>query len=192
MSGIERRRFFRINDKVGLRCQAVDGGSGAMEVGEQISKRFGNEVLVLEQQIRRGIEHLRSQGQAVAVVLDLINRKLNVVMNEEASGEVFQSESILTEVSLSACGLAFESPVFAEVGSRIRIEMVLMPDHVRLDIEGMVIQRQKVSDDESEEGPRYLLRVDFLDLDEENQEMLIQHVLRCQTRELKHRRESRE
>lgn len=192
MSMAERRRYFRIQDRLGLRYQVLDAGETETEPTLPEGLRSDTELLVLEQQIRQGIDHLRSQSNAVAPVLDLLNQKLNRLLgSDDTSDGGFEGESVVTQMSLSACGLAFEAASPIDVGRLLLLELTLLPDYIRLNIKGLVVVRESRPADE-QGHPRYLLRVEFVELEEDTQEVLIQHVLRCQTRELKQRREAQE
>lgn len=207
-SGQERRRFFRITDQVALtfRLKTEDSEPGALKGAQPAA-----DILALEQQIQAAIERLRGTGEAAVPVLELMNQKINRLWNLPLANDSPVAEPSAIDVSLSACGIAFPTDHYVEIGAELDMSITLMPEHVRLRLEGVVVNRDEFGDDyaldkvldttgslaaenatDSPSGApaNYLLRVDFTELREDDQEVLIQHVLRCQTRALKQRRES--
>lgn len=193
----ERRRFFRVTDEVGLKhALRMDEGAGGQVVDP--TGRLRSDMLTLERQIRTALDHLRSLGNPVAPVLDLLNRKLNLVLAEEIPTSIDDMESVVTSVSLSACGMAFPSAQCYPVGTPLRLEITLLPSHVRVSLGAIVIAADPVPESARQlpvpggGTAQCLLRVDFDLIEEATQEILIHHVLKCQSRDLRLRREARE
>ncbi len=192
----ERRRYFRVTDEIGLKyvvAEPVRTDEAVVEPGV----RLRSDILALEGRIRAGLENLKSHGNPVAATLELINRKINLLFAEELPGSIEEQESVVRSVSLSACGIAFRACAPLATGASLKLEVTLLPSHLRLDLRGLVIECADLGlpvhpapDEAGDE--RYLLRIDFTDLLEDAQEVLIQHVLKCQTRDLRQRREARE
>ncbi len=196
-SGKERRRFFRITDQVTLMYRLKTEDSEALP---QKGVQPAADILGLEQQIQAAIERLRGTGEAAVPVLELLNQKINRLWNLPVDHEASEGEPSIVDVSLSACGIAFPTDHYVEIGAELDMSITLMPEHVRLRLEGVVVNRDEFGEDysldtenatsPSSAAANYLLRVDFTELRDDDQEVLIQHVLRCQTRALKQRRES--
>ena len=101
---------------------------------------------------------------------------------------------MVCSVSLSACGIAFWTQEAIPLGSELKLEVTLLPSHLHLALGGVVIDcfdNFRATEELAEDG-RYLLRIDFKNMEDELQEVLIQHVLKCQSRDLRERREARE
>jgi hypothetical protein len=92
-------------------------------------------------------------------------------------------------VSLSACGVAFPAQEKASVDDPIWLEVVLRPIHTRVVTTGRVVGCERFGDDP--QFP-YYLRVDLNNVSVEDQESLIQHVIRRESQLLKEQRERRE
>ncbi|OZG71969.1 hypothetical protein BTA51_18365 [Hahella sp. CCB-MM4] len=196
----ERRRYFRVNDTLDLSFRVVQIGE-LVESGTSLRSRSA-QWLKLENDVHIALEKVRQQSSEIAEVLALFNQKINML---ESDMEVGSSHDFTNQpsasVNISACGIAFKvvEPVF--VGSPLQLHLRLYPTMVELTIGATVIACENLESEateggeaqseESESESSFLIRADFTHLQEEAQEVLIQHVLRCQTKELKRRREAR-
>jgi len=184
-SAEERRRYFRIDDTVGLSIKVLDGD-------EQKSEPAGlapNTLQLIGQddaQIKRLIEQLESENETLADLGRLLNRKMDRLTGLLAmeSSLIERIAHRVQQVNISACGLAFshEDPI-AE-GSRIQLELTLFPKEVKIVCEGIVVSCELTTD----ESRQYYCRVDFYGLSDEKQEKLIQHIVQSQSMQLKSRR----
>ncbi|MBK8970517.1 MAG: hypothetical protein IPM37_03815 [Hahellaceae bacterium] len=192
--GRERRRFFRVTDEIGLKYALATAESLAARPLDPDSK-LKVDVLALEGQIRASIELLKSHGNPVVKTLELMNRKLNLLLADEIPTTIEEKESVVCSASLSACGIAFWADDTFDVGTELKLELTLLPSHLHLGLNGIIVEslvRSEADSNEPVEAGHYLLRIDFRDIQEEQQEVLIQHVLKCQSRDLRLRREARE
>jgi hypothetical protein len=190
----ERRRFFRVTDEVGLKYLVAD--PVPLE-GTKVDAdgKLRADIVALEGQIRAGIEYLKSHGNPAAATLELMNRKINLLLADELPSTIEEKESMVCSVSLSACGIAFWTQEAIPLGSELKLEVTLLPSHLHLALGGVVIDCFDSSRAKAvaiAEDGRYLLRIDFKNMEDELQEVLIQHVLKCQSRDLRERREARE
>ena len=65
------------------------------------------------------------------------------------------------------------------VGANLAIDLVLLPDHDPMRIFGTVVHSRKI------EGEQYNISISFDDIRQDDQDRLIQHVLRRQSNELR-------
>ncbi|WP_020409331.1 hypothetical protein [Hahella ganghwensis] len=210
----ERRRYFRINDTLDLSFRTLQVGE-LVESGTSLRSRSA-QWLKLENDIHIALDKVRQQSAEVADVLALFNQKINLLESDMEAGSsddfIYQPSA---SVNISACGIAFQVQEQLFVGSSLQLHLRLYPTMVELTIGATVIAceaqdvENKTQDDEAQETTDeaqnttsekkgldsgqglFLVRADFTHLQEEAQEVLIQHVLRCQTKELKQRREAR-
>ncbi len=195
----ERRRYFRVNDTLDISCrlmEADDAGKPGVSGGRKLSERW----LHIENDIQIALEKVRKQSSDVADLLALFNQKISLMGSDEHadSGEeaAFQHS---VSVNISACGIAFCLPVQFAVGASLQLKLRLYPNMIELSLPAVVIaceDRAANGDHPAESGVNsdepFLIRADFVRLDDNMQEILIQHVLKCQTRELKQRRQARQ
>jgi c-di-GMP-binding flagellar brake protein YcgR len=187
MSAEERRRYFRIDDTVGLSIRLLDHE----ESSSKHPPFAPNAVELVSQfnpQIKRLIDEMRSVNEPMAELASLLNKKMDKLTDLLAmeSSLVDRIAHRVQQVNISACGLAFshEDPI-AE-GSRIQIELTLFPKEIKVVSEGIVVACELTSED----AQNYYCRVDFYGMATEKQELLIQHIVQSQGAQLKSRRNS--
>ncbi|MDG9670717.1 hypothetical protein ONV78_23470 [Hahella sp. CR1] len=187
----ERRRFFRISDTVGLAYRVLQRGEAAEKESSE-SHVSSASLLTLENDISKALESMRAANAGLAHMLELFNRKINLALTlENRSDGVWSEPRRAKRVNLSACGIAFPVEDHLDVGVTLQLHMILYPSNISMSLRALVIACDKPrADDEDKDG--FVLRADFTDIEEQNQEILIQHVLKCQTRQLRERREEKE
>lgn len=142
--------------------------------------------------ISESLAKIRSNNPVLTEVLELFNRKINLALSidEKRLHNVDAAEKSMKDVNLSACGIAFPVEDSIAVGAALLLDMTLLPSFINLNLKAQVIGASPLT--EAEGADKYILRVDFLELSDVEQELLVQHVIRCQALALKARREARE
>lgn len=184
---MERRRFFRIEDKVELAFRVLqenETGESQILVARGRSQAFSE----LENQIQIAYEKVRRKEPEVAELFNLLNRKVSLLMQEDNSTLQLAEQPFEQPVNLSACGIAFLVSELVPVGSRLLLRMRLKPSHNEITLVAIAISCEALPEDET---PSCLLRADFTNINDEQQELLIQHVMKCQTQQLRERRQSK-
>lgn len=185
MTTEERRRYFRIDDTVGLSIKLLD-----QEEDENARSVFAPNAMEIvshyDAQIRRVLERLEADNPDIAELGSLLNKKLDRLASLVAieSKLVDRIAHRVQQVNISACGLAFshEDPI-AE-GSRIEIELTLFPKELKIVSEGIVVACELTTGDQQ----KYYCRVDFYGMSAEQHEQLIQHIVQSQSSQLRSRR----
>lgn len=182
-SAQDRRRFFRLDDQLqmSLRRATEDEQSGARARGSDVMVDVDRRLGVL-------IAAARVQAPAVAELAELLNRKLDhVIQTLELNEELAQRASFREyAVNLSACGMALSCGERFEPGENMIVEMLLPPNATRL-----VLKARAVKVTPRPDGG-YDLKADFAGIDAEDQEFLIQYIMRRQSQLLQQMREERE
>ena len=176
----EKRRFFRINETIGLRYKLLDKTSdpvddAAADVLELVSQQ--------DEKIEKLLLELNDESPKVAELIRVFNQKLErivgqLVMDSHLVGRI---ASRVREVNISACGIGFVCDDQVADGSRLELELELFPDNNIIKTKGLL-----VACDRTESG--YFWRVDFYDMRQASQEALIQHIVRRQSAQLKSNR----
>lgn len=183
----ERRRYFRIDDTVGLSIKLLDNDDAPSSY-PAFAPNAVELVGQYDAQIKRLIEALESDNETLAELTLLLNKKMDKLTNLLAmeSNLVDRIAHRVQAVNISACGLAFshEDPI-AE-GSRIQIELTLFPKEIKIVSEGVVVACELTTGEQQQ----YYCRVDFYGMSPEKHEQLIQHVVQSQSAQLKSRRSS--
>ncbi|TVZ40134.1 PilZ domain-containing protein [Alteromonadaceae bacterium 2753L.S.0a.02] len=190
----ERRRYFRINERVGIAYQMLstgsalsgDGPEASFLVRESNSKFAGilNEIEALDEAIEHELGELTESHPAVVKLVSLFNQKLERVISHIVLDNQLISRLArrLKEANISACGIAFVNDETVDVGTSLKMELTLYPDEQTLLTRGRVVACEPEL-----EGAGYYWRVDFFGMEKADQETLIQHVVRSQSQQLKNK-----
>lgn len=168
----ERRRFFRIDDEVGLSVYELsDEGYGGKTIDD--SEQQIEHQLTLERKIRQALAALRPSSPQIAQALELLNQKINLLRHDSDTAGLSYA---LTRVNLSACGIAFNHEHEYPIGTQLMLNIFLQPQHSLIRVQGYVASVQR---GDNVDEPFYT-RVDFVGLHNEFQEQLIQHLVQRQ------------
>ena len=182
----ERRRYFRVTDLVGLRYQFLSQDEQALAIQakpnsrKDLLKQIDNEVLA-------NLALIQSSQPEVHRLLDLLNQKINLALgNDESEKNEIDADGNICSVNLSACGLAFPANKPASLNQYISLELTLYPNNIRLTLLAAAISCDRY--EEESERNKYIIRADFVDISDANQEVLVQHVIKRQALQLKQQR----
>ena len=187
MNAMERRRYFRIDDEIGLKYRLLTSDEVADFYAGNLSIE-DDEVAGIDREIRVLLEALRIQSPDLSALIELLNQKISLLGGARLSSDVpLMSHPV--GVNLSACGVAFECASMMQSGEMLLLDILLDGARLHFPVLGRIIACDKQVARNG--GQVYLTRVDFEQLDDASQELLVQHVVRQQGRLLKARRESR-
>lgn len=178
MTQTERRRYFRINDTVGLDYQ-LTANESATQNGDNLAITSTHLLQHINKELNRMTNALWQESPVAAEALGLLNKKLDVIANSIGQGEKNDDFLTDTDVSISACGIAFPTTEPLNPGSNLTVTLGLKPSNVQLAFEGTVIACEALT-----ENSGYLCRVEFLNNDPLIEEQLIQHIVQRQSAQL--------
>ena len=178
----ERRRFFRIDDEAEISFKMItDEEYQAWEEGQLDA---GNEVKSkIDTELESAIEALEHQHPQIASICALLNKKVNLSMCGQAQTHGFIDNGELKPVNLSACGISFHTDQEIPKDENLLLQLKLKPSDIA------IITAGKVVGSGIKDG-KQIVRVDFQDLDDHNQNLLMQHLFQVQSRELKKKRDA--
>lgn len=185
-SGADRRRFFRIDDRLRLAVRRVADAGERVAAGREPG---ADEFLAgMDRGIAAIIAAARVQAPAVGELAELLNRKLDYVIERLGQLDAPPTGAPLAEheVSISACGIALQSTERYEAGETLQVELALPPEDTRLCVPARVVRCR-----EATQG-KCLLQLDFAGMGHDEQEILIRFILRRQGQFLQGLREQRE
>lgn len=185
----ERRRYFRVTDLVGLNYRFL--AEGELDVARSAQPTSLNNLLAtVEEEISVILAALKPQNPELHRLMELFNQKINLAFGHGLADKNQHSGSSIRacQVSLSACGIAFPCREEAKLGSTVALDLSLYPSNLRLQLMATVISFETNPKLEGEDP--YLVRADFIDLNDNEQEILVQHVIKRQAHQLKDQRES--
>ncbi|MTW20214.1 PilZ domain-containing protein [Allochromatium palmeri] len=178
----DRRRYFRIEDRVGLLIVQLDAAAEArlVESLETPSSREGllndlHAIRELHLPERRALEY---KFPTVATYIKVIESQIEALAQAIGDGENFPN-SADTSACLSAQGLALDWPEALALDSRVELRLTLFPDRVHIRSLARVVRCDKADDQ-----PGYRIAVDFVHLREADREAVIRHVYRLQRLQL--------
>ncbi len=189
----ERRRYFRVTDDVGISCrllteqEAQAYGRAATETpgGFDFVSNFDNRIHTL-------LDACKVQSPVAAELLGLMNKKLNFVIQQmgldaELINRVAYS---MRQANISACGVAFGHDQALPAGQQVELDIMLQPEEIRLSTLATVVGCDALPADEQVDGLGFFVRLNFDSINATDQELLIQHVVKRQSKLLRVRQES--
>ena len=184
MNNQDRRRFFRIDDRLLLALRRVADAGDASARGA----RTADALIEIDRRLKVLIASARVQAPAMAELAELLNRKLDqVVETLQLSEELAQRAAFREyELNLSACGAALVTGESFAPGERLAMEILFPPDDERLQVAARVVRCVP------RDGGGSVLYLDFAGIAAEDQEFLIQYIVRRQGQFLQQMRTQRD
>lgn len=177
----ERRRFFRLDDEIVMDFRAISHDEFSHWKESQNQQK--SELRELEDEIGTLVHQLRTSHPALGQLMELFNRKINLLHGHTGTHPELSltSTEARVRVNLSACGMAFHTDSDLSNQTHLLFNLQLKPSNANLALAGNIVGIEKC---DSSESP-YLVRVNFEDLKESEQELLIQHLFHLQSRTLR-------
>lgn len=177
----ERRRYFRIDDRIGLRYRVVPPERLAEEVGRLLGGTpdriaMAASFATASQQMRHAAEKVRRDQPELGSYLESLNEKVDTLIRLLAISDHDLPDHPTHQVSISGSGLAFHQPTALEEGTALELTLVLFPSLLALRAFGAVAGCQPAAT-----GTEHLIVVDFTHIRESDRELIIRHVLQRQS-----------
>lgn len=180
----ERRRFFRVNDSVSLSYQLIDAAEAdrGLKAIERINSEFSLAATLelLSQDALRIMQQLQTQNPQFLELYRVLDAKINAIAQAVMFLDRNANAISCQHVNLSAAGLAFQQQETLEVGQNLAIQLYLPGALAQISVHARVVNCQPIHS-----GNNYLIGVDFTHVREEDQELLIKHVVRTQWQQLR-------
>jgi hypothetical protein len=176
----DRRRFFRINDEAEISFKPITHDE-YQAWGDGHKNQGAEKLATLEAELSMILANLKSQQPQLAKICELLNQKINIATNSHSKSHGFINSGELKSINLSACGIAFHTDQDIPKNEHLLLELKLMPSNLTIVTTGKVISTGLANG-------KNMVRVDFKDLGDTNQDLLMQHLFEVQSRELKKQR----
>lgn len=175
---MERRRFFRIDDRISISIEReLDKDAQETEYEQHVER------LQIDQEIIQIVSDLRVNHPEIAHAIELLNRKMHILFHTHEDSP--EAQAILTDINISACGIAVPWPESFQVDESLILHLYLHhPSHEYLRVKGKLIRIDQDESPEDAKEQNVLLHIDFVDLEEPLQERLIQYVVQRQAKQL--------
>jgi hypothetical protein len=190
----ERRRYFRIDDSMGISYELL-GNEEAKVFARQSNEHGGNFDYAshFDNRIQTLLESCKLQTPIAAELLDLLNKKLNFVIQQmDVDAELMHKVAYtLRQVNVSACGIAFANEEMLNQGQLLKLDIMLQPTELHVVAMAEVVDCTAITSEEIDGGNHCFVRLNFTEINTNDQELLIQHMVKKQSEQLKIRRQQR-
>ena len=182
----DRRRYFRIHDKVSLKYRVVQGIDIETEIKRTEHEQnnlaeLKNAFNCITAKIMTKMNRVEEANPLVAEILGLFDKKISLIEsmhNDEKDDSITETQL----VDLSASGMSFESNTPINEDVNLKMDLVLFPEYQFIPVYAKVVDCRKKMDDNLY---RFNIAVDFVGISESDQEIIMQHVLSRQAKLLK-------
>lgn len=182
--GRERRRYFRIRDRVALSLVPIAPEAEKLAIGDLLdsASSFGliNDLRALRDRALPRRKQIESKFPTVAAYLDALERQIDLLANaiNRQDGAI---ERPTRDISLSAQGLSthWEEPL--PEGALVEVWLVLFPEHARIKALGRVVA---CSDPAPAATGAVATAVEFTHLRGADREAIVRHVHALQLQRL--------
>jgi len=137
------------------------------------------------QSLHGALKKLKEKDENLGKVLELIDQKLDLIINLLDASKKEKVSAKLYKVDISAMGLGFLSKEPIKVGQYLDLTIGLLPAKIFINCFGKVIRC-------SEHEGGYKVAVKFVWISEADQDKLIEHIFQRQVLQLRLRREIKE
>jgi hypothetical protein len=190
----ERRKYFRIQDTALVKYRVIqndmlENERRAVYLNQIKAENARAALFGLETHLQEVFENIRRSDPPLVEAMELINRKINLLervvsLEQSPLEEDGYLEHEPKEINLSGGGMAITAECPLAAGANLAIDLVLLPDNDPMRIFGKVVDSRKT------EGDQYNISIAFEEIRQEDQDRLIQHVLKRQSEELRSARQA--
>ncbi len=175
----ERRRYYRINDVIGLTYTVLDNSSQIMaSPSDNLGLSLTSLLAEIDHEFNQVVNILWHENPTVAKACGLLNKKISIIaahsLQQNDEQDIQPYEEMM--VSISGCGVSFNCAENLPEGTRLKLSITLKPSNTSLTFLGQVVSSEPQG--EHQDKP-YSIRVSF-DKNDAIQEQLIQHIVQKQ------------
>jgi len=186
----ERRNFFRIDDTVRLSLSRVSAEELQTKL-ERLNHDVAGDFTVMSSlaaitaQMTVGLHRIENRDPDLAAYLRAIDQKIEVIGRAFIAQEPELAAEKASPVNLSAGGMSVGVDEAFQPGTLLEIRMLLFPSFTGLMIFGTVIEGSAAVDEATQGQFQHLARIEFTHIREQDRELLIRHLLRRQSAQLR-------
>ena len=186
----ERRNYFRIDDTVRLSLRAVppdELGSRLERLEHDLAGNFTvmSSLSAITAQMTVGLRRIENRDPDLAAYLRAIDQKIEIIGRAFIAQEPELAAEKGVAVNLSAGGMCVGVGDCLERGANVEIRMLLFPSFTGLLIYGTVVDCSPADARDAGGAYRHLARIEFTQIREQDRELLIRHLLRRQSDQLR-------
>jgi len=191
MHAEDRRRYFRIDDEVNLFYKKVDEKeiNDFSYVSDDIlsTSSLSAAMDMLAQEAQLILRRVERSDPDIADYLKLMDDKIDLIGRALVMQGTNFTEQSARNVNLSAAGLAFDCEEALQAGDFLEIKMLLTSCMAVIVTFVKVINCRKNENPDSEFP--YMIGVDYLNIKDQDRELLIKHVVKRQMQQIRSKKE---
>lgn len=184
-SSKERRRYFRIDDEITLFYREIEQSAlpDSKSFKEEVMDGFSLAATLeyLDQESGFLCRTIEKSNPDIASYFDILNQKINLIAKALLLKEEGISELPVSKVNISASGISFFADLQLEIGCILELKMILPPAMTGLIAYGKLVCCEEVAG----EARSHRLAVDFLNIREQDRDVLIRHIVKRQMRQIR-------
>ncbi|MCB1727007.1 MAG: PilZ domain-containing protein [Gammaproteobacteria bacterium] len=193
-SAAERRHYFRIDDTIRLSLRRVPKDELDARLDRLEHDLAGNftvmsSLAAITAQTAVSLRRIENRDPDLAAYLRAIDHKIEVIGRAFIAQEPELAAEKALPVNLSAGGMSVGVEECFEPGADLELRMLLFPSFTGLMIYATVVECRPATPQELADGYRHLARIEFTHIREQDRELLIRHLLRRQSNQLREDRE---
>lgn len=188
--GAERRNFFRIDDTVRLSLRVVPADEledclDRLDHGLAGNFTVMSGIASITAEMTLGLRRIEKRDPELAAYLRAVDRKIELIGRALIAHEPELSAEQAVPVNLSAGGMCIGVDQTFAPGTLIEARMLLLPSLSGLVIYGNVVESSAVAAEQTRGRFGHLTRIEFTHIREQDRELLIRHLLRRQSAQLR-------
>lgn len=188
----DRREYFRIDDSVRVDISPVPADQ-VDRLEERLEQKIGSGFTVMSSlaaisaEMAVSMRRIESSEPDVAAYLKALDRKIEVLGRAFVARDSHLVKQPARQVNLSAGGMSMLANEAYHAGQTLEIEMLLFPSLTGLVMYGKVVDSSPVEEGDAGPGYSWRIRLAFTCLREQDRDLLIRHILRCESNVLRKR-----
>jgi hypothetical protein len=188
--GGERRSFFRVDDTVRLSLARVPAEELAARI-DRLDRGLGGNFTVMSRlaaitaEMTVGLRRIEKRDPELATYLRAVDQKIELIGRALIAQEPELSAETAVPVNLSAGGMCVGVDEAFGTGTLVEVRMLLVPAFTGLVVYGTVVESSPAQTGEAGARYRHLARIEFTHIREQDRELLIRHLLRRQSAQLR-------
>ncbi|OZG73688.1 PilZ domain-containing protein [Hahella sp. CCB-MM4] len=179
-----RRDFFRIKDRGLIEYVLYDNIAPGFEqfFRHPVYFELINELQALDVEFQHMLSHIPDSERTAAALIKILNKKIDLIARTVTMVETNISDDSIQEMDISEGGMAFCTSTELKVGQKMAIKFTAVPAYLSIASLAEVISCDSIAyeDEDSGHSSRFQVRVNFVDMDEHQRQLIARYILKIQ------------
>lgn len=190
--GADRREFFRVDDALRVNIRRIDESEmkdQSLSFDDELVDNFTvmSSLASISAEMSVNLRRIEVRQPEIGAYLRALDRKIEVLGRAFLSQESELLDGDSSQVNLSAGGVCLEAREPYEVGSSVEVKLLLFPSFTGVLTYGYVRYCEPLDKSQQRNGLTHSVRIEFTHMRESDRDVLIRHVVRRQSDDLKKR-----